>query len=252
MRELVTPKWITAHVVVVVVAFVFVNLGLWQLRRLDEVKLNNAVAESRYNAPPEELWTLLDSVGDDLESLRFRRVSLSGEFDTDHEVLTRNQVYRETAGFHVVTPFVDDPHAAVVVNRGWIPLELDAPPIVAAAPAAGRVEIVGWVNLTQPRPALGPTDPASGTVDVLSRVDISRIEAQLPYDLAPVYVILEGAATDGLPVALPPPEFKDEGPHLAYAIQWFGFTLIGLIGYVFLIRRNIAKPGSRPKSAVPR
>jgi cytochrome oxidase assembly protein ShyY1 len=51
-------------------------------------------------------------------------------------------------------------------------------------------------------------------------------------------------------VALPPPEFSDEGSHLAYAIQWFGFTLTGVIGYWFLIRKTLAQ--TTRKSSVPR
>jgi surfeit locus 1 family protein len=72
----------------------------------------------------------------------------------------------------------------------------------------------------------------------MSRVDIDRIEEQVPYELAPVYLSLLGADTGELPVTAPPPSFDDEGSHLAYAIQWFSFALIGLVGYFFLIRRN--------------
>ena len=40
-----------------------------------------------------------------------------------------------------------------------------------------------------------------------------------------------------------PPEFDDEGPHLAYAIQWFSFLVIGLVGFGFLMRRSIRSSG---------
>jgi surfeit locus 1 family protein len=37
---------------------------------------------------------------------------------------------------------------------------------------------------------------------------------------------------------LPPePPVASSGPHLGYAIQWFSFTLVTLIGYVALLRR---------------
>lgn len=240
MRAVLTPRWITAHVVVVVIAVVFVNLGFWQLRRLDERQLENAVAESRYTAPPEELRALLLAAGDDYESLRYRRAVVTGAFDPEHELLTRNQVYREQAGFHVVTPLVDD-GGAVLVNRGWVPLALDTPPIDDAAPPPGEGTVIGWVNPTQTRPALGPTDPVDGVLDVMNRVDIERIQQQVPYELAPVYIVLEGDASTELPVPLPPPEFDDEGSHLAYAIQWFGFTLIAVVGYGFLLRKSLSR-----------
>ena len=239
MKAVLTPRWIAAHVVVVVIAVVFINLGFWQLRRLDERRLENAVAESRYSAPPEELSALLAAAGGDLESLRYRRAVVTGTYDVAHELLTRNQVYREQAGFHVVTPLAVD-GGAVLVNRGWVPLALDSPPIEEAAPEPGEVTVTGWVNPTQTRPALGPTDPADGVLDVMNRINIDRIQDQVPYGLAPVYVVLEGEEGSELPVPLPPPEFEDEGSHLAYTIQWFGFTLIGVVGYGFLLRKSVS------------
>ena len=245
MKAILTPKWIAAHVVVVVVAIVFINLGFWQLGRLEERKLENQIAESRYTAPPDDLSVLIAAVGDDLESLQYRRATVTGTYETDHELLTRNQVYREQAGFHVVTPLVTEDGGAVLVNRGWVPLLLDTPPIAEAAPPSGGMTITGWINPSQARPALGPTDPAEGILDVMSRINIERIQQQTPYDLAPVYLVLEGDGGDELPVALPPPEFSNEGSHLAYAIQWFGFTLTGVIGYWFLIRKTLAPKATK-------
>lgn len=239
MSELSRPRWITAHIAVVVITLTFVNLGLWQLRRLDEVRTDNGVAASRYLSPPVDLQTLLDSVGEDTESLRYRRVTFTGRYDADHELLTRNQVYQGSAGFHVITPLVLAPGSAVLVNRGWVPLEFDTPPISEAPPPAGEVVATGWVSLTQVRPPLGPTDPGGGTLDILSRVDIARVQDQVPYQLAPVYVVIDDGDELQLPVPVSPPDFNDDGPHLAYAIQWFGFTLIGLVGYGFLIRRTL-------------
>lgn len=244
MNQLIRPKWIAAHIAVVVVAFVFINLGLWQLRRLDEVRLENAIAESRYNSPREDFWVLLDSAGEDFESLELRRVRLAGEFDQAHQILTRNQVYRDTAGFHVVSPFIGADDRAVLVNRGWVPLDVDTPD-KAPAPT-GNQSLEGWVKLSQLRPALGPVDP-EGPIEVFSRIDIAHIQEQIPYELAPVYVVLDMSGEQSvLPFTIDRPQFNDEGPHLGYAIQWFGFTVIGLVGYGFLIRRLVYPGRGRP------
>ena len=48
----------------------------------------------------------------------------------------------------------------------------------------------------------------------------------------------EEAAADGAPELVPlGPPGADEGPHLAYAVQWFIFTTIAAGGYVLLLRR---------------
>jgi len=46
-----------------------------------------------------------------------------------------------------------------------------------------------------------------------------------------------------LPIPVDPPTFDDEGPHLAYAVQWFSFLAIGLVGYGFLIRKSLPSSG---------
>jgi surfeit locus 1 family protein len=84
-------------------------------------------------------------------------------------------------------------------------------------------------------------DPEEGRLVALSRVDIARIQRQVPYELAPVYVLLVGEQGEELPVPVKPPTFDDEGPHLGYAIQWFSFAIIGLVGYVALLRRDFSK-----------
>ena len=238
MRWLLTPRWLVAHVVVLVVATVFVNLGFWQLRRLEERRLTNTVGESRFASDPVELGQMLLGAGPDLESLEYHRATFTGVYQPEHEVLIRSQVRQGTAGFHVVTPLLREDDTAVLVNRGWVPLGLDEVPVSEAAPPGGEVTIEGWVRPTQTRPTLGPRDPETGRLSIMSRVDIDRIREQVPFELDPVYLSLLGEQDAGQPLLVTAPRFDDEGPHLAYAIQWFAFTMIGVIGYYALIRRS--------------
>ena len=222
---------------VVALAILFINLGFWQLRRLEERQLENAVGESRFEAEPVDVGLLLDSAGEDRESLEFRRAVATGVFQADDEVLVRSQVHQGVAGFHVITPLLGEGGTALLVNRGWVPLDADEVPVTAAPPPEGTVTVTGWIRPTQARGTLGPSDPDDGRLVTMSRVDIDRIQQQVPYELEPVYMSLLDDLDGDLPLTAPPPSFADEGPHLAYAIQWFSFALIGLVGYFFLIRR---------------
>lgn len=234
---MLAPRWLVAHVVVVALAILFINLGFWQLRRLEERQLENTVGESRFEAEPVDVSILLDSAGEDRESLEFRRAIATGVFQPDDEVLVRSQIHQGIAGFHVITPLLGERGTAVLVNRGWVPLDADEVPVTAAPPPEGPVAVTGWVRPTQARGALGPSDPDDGRLVAMSRVDIDRIQQQVPYELEPVYMSLLDDLDGDLPIAASSPSFADEGPHLAYAIQWFSFALIGLVGYFFLIRR---------------
>ncbi len=237
-RRLLSPKWLLAHAVIVAIAIVFVFLGFWQLGRHQERAVQNELGEKRLSSEPVPLQQLIETNGD-LESLEYRRVEVEGRFQAEDEVLIRSQVHLGTAGFHVITPLVGESGEAVLVNRGWVPLNMDEPP-VEASPPEGPVAIEGWVELSEQRPPLGPEDPPDGELDVLNRVDIERISRQLAMPVEPVYVVRTGGNGGEPPISVRPPAFDDMGPHLAYAIQWFGFAAVGLVGYYFLARRRLA------------
>jgi surfeit locus 1 family protein len=225
-----------ATVVVVLLAGLFVGLGLWQLDRLQQRQAENAVGLARSTADPIDLEEMLRTSQDDLDSLEYRAVVVTGEYDPDEEILIRSQIALGQAGFHVITPLVTGEGQAVLVNRGWVPLGMDEPP-VGASPAPGAQEVTGFVRLSATRPPLGAEEP-EGHLGVMNRVDIERVGEQVPYSLAPVYVVAVGETEEQLPIPVDPPDFTDQGPHLAYAIQWFAFAVIGLVGFWSLLRRN--------------
>ena len=243
LRRLLTPKWIAATLIVLVLAAVFLRLGFWQLSRLDERREANSVGQQRFDEPPADLDHVLSQTDADIEEFEYQRVFTAGTFDVESEVLVRSQVYRGTAGFHVITPLVKRDGSAVLINRGWIPLTMDTVPVSEAppVPAEGRVE--GWIHLTQTRPRLGPQDSVDGELVIMSRVDVDRIQQQVEYRLEPVYLVMENQFENDLPVPVAAPSFDDEGPHLAYSIQWFGFAAVLLIGYFFFVRRQLESSG---------
>ena len=226
------------HFLVVGICLLFVYLGFWQVRRLEERRLENAVVSSRLAAAPIQIEELITGAGPDVDSLEFRNAVATGVFDTSEEVLVRSQVHAGTAGWHVITPLVLSDGRAILVNRGWVPLEMDAVP-VPLVPPAGRVAINGWVGLTQERRAGGAVEP-EGRLTRIARIDVGRLDEQVPPALLPVYIVADEGGQP-LPIPVARPDVADEGPHMLYAIEWFSFTLIGLVGYFFLVRRAIRR-----------
>lgn len=232
---------------VLAVAIVFILLGMWQLDRLQERRTENQLGESRFTETPATMTHVAELPA---ESLEYRQVIATGTFDTDAEVLVRSQVHFGNAGFHVITPLVGEAGEAVLVNRGWVPLGFETLPVAETAPPSGIVAIEGWIHLTQERPPLGPEDPAEGSLTQMNRVDVQRISRQVPYELAVVYVVELGEQGSGLPIPVAAPVFDDEGPHLAYAIQWFGFAVVLLVGWVFFVRQQVRRP-TQSRSGTP-
>jgi surfeit locus 1 family protein len=244
---LTRPKWIAGHVLALVAIVAFVNLGLWQLRRLDERKQLNRLLEARLTAAPVPWDDLVAQYGDDPDALEYRMVLLDGSYVLDEEVILRSRSYEGMSGHHVLTPLLLDDGTAVVVDRGWVPIDATDPPVAGAEPPTGRVEVIGIIRTTQVRGSFGPVDPPDGVLTRIARVDLARLQQQSSLDLAPVYAELQSQeppqATDS-PIPVPPPE-QTERNHLSYAIQWFLFAVVVAIGYPILIFRT-SLSGSEP------
>jgi surfeit locus 1 family protein len=215
-----------------------VNLGFWQLRRLDEKRDRNAAIRERGARQVEPVDALVDprTGFDQVDHLIYRRASARGRYDRAGEVKIRSRSLDGQPGEWVVTPLVLHDGTALAVNRGFVPLDTDAP-----APPSGTVEVTGLLFATQTRAGIGPRDPTTGRLHELVRLDLARLQQQYRPDLFPLWLQLQKAdppvARNALPVLLPEPE-QDEGPHLSYAVQWFLFATVGAIGWPILLRKT--------------
>jgi surfeit locus 1 family protein len=209
-----------------IVAATCVRLGFWQLDRLHGRRDVNAMLAARGSEPQAPIANVPP------DELPYRRVEATGTYDPSQEwILSGRTTAQGEPGNHVLTPLELGDGTAVVVDRGWIPIDETGVPVSgnAAAPG-GRVTVTGV--------AMPPdeTAPASPAPSIATRVDLAR--AGLPYRLLPVYVLLQDQTpAQDLPIPGPPPTF-DEGPHLSYAIQWFAFAAIAVVGCGVLLVRD--------------
>ena len=252
MKKLLTPRWLFGHLLALSLVVLFVNFGFWQLRRLAQREAYNTLLEARLEAQPQPFRELakqysLSAPEHAEDAAAYRRARVTGRFDVANELLLRSRALDGQPGYHVLTPLRLGSGRALLVDRGWVPFELDTPPISEAAPPTGQVTVTGILQPAQPEPTGGglldrlgllQQDPAEGKLSAVFFVDPARIGVGRPYTLEPVFLELgtqTPAQTGQLPVPPPPPEIS-QGPHLSYAFQWFSFALIGVVGYVILLR----------------
>lgn len=243
---LLRPRWLLGHVLALSLIALFVILGVWQLRRLEERTSINAVVKERADSEPRSLADLKSEFGSDPEELAFRPAVVTGQYEPSSEVLLRSRSRNGQAGFHVLTPLIQESGRALLVDRGWVPYSMDEPPVEEALPPQGTVTVEGLVRAEQDPPegwlaGLAPRDPAEGPLLITYYADVERLAGQVPYPLEPVYLELsaQNPGNEGrLPLPPAAPEVE-RGPHLAYALQWFSFALIGLVGYTLLLRRTV-------------
>ena len=249
MRMFLRPRWLLTHVLIAALAITFISLGLWQLRRLEERRTDNARIAQNMAAPEEPLAETLERFGNDPDALKYRRVVVTGRYRPDDEVLLTPRSSNRQAGHHVVTPLeLEGGRSAVLVERGWVPFAMDTPPIAEAAPPAGDVTVSGILFPTQSATRYGRSGSASassaapgesGRLTFLSVADVDRIQPQVDIPLLPVSILLQEQMppADGLPIPGAGP-VQSEGNHQSYALQWFFFAAVALGGYPLLLRRS--------------
>ncbi|MGH7524647.1 MAG: SURF1 family protein [Gemmatimonadales bacterium] len=227
---------------VLLVAAIAIALGRWQLCRLHARRASNAVLRAAQDQRPLELpdaalnRTPIDSG---------RRIIARGRFDTTGQMVLRERVQDEAPGVQIVTPFVLDQGAGVLwVLRGFVRSpDAVTPPDRIPVPASGDTLIAG-LALALPVTTNGGQPLVYHGTTTWKRLDRATLASRRAGSLG-VYLLLaaDSAHTGGLAV-VPPMPFSD-GPHLSYAIQWFGIALAVLVfGAIMLWRDRRSRPGA--------
>ncbi len=234
-RFLLHPKWLAFHVLVVTVIVVMINLGFWQLRRLEERRDFNRQVEATIDQPPAPLDSVLTSQADE-DAVEWRSVTAEGEYLPEVQLVVVNRSQGGLAGDTIVTPLRLDDGRILLVARGFVPLGRSAGP-----PPDGDVSITGRLRPSEERRRGGLSDPAEGELTEVQRVDIARFSAQLPGEVVPMYVELvssEPAEAGPYPSPLAAPELTERN-HLSYAVQWFIFATCVAVGWVLAVRHSV-------------
>jgi surfeit locus 1 family protein len=236
-------RWVLLTLLVVAAVAVMAELGFWQLRRLHSVREDNDRVRARLALPAADAASLL-APGFDPAAVVYRRVTIEGRYDRVSEVLVSNRSLNGEPGSHVLTPLRMTDGRAVLVDRGWIPLDLSAseeeatrPPVLVA------VKVVGILFPSEKKSAFGPAIPPTGRLTTIPRIDVARVGKQLEYPAVPLYARLQSQAppqSGELPEAPGPPDLS-EGPHLSYAVQWFLFATVAAGVYAALLRREVRR-----------
>lgn len=258
IRALFTPRWLGALLLSALFAVAAYFLGHWQYGRHIEKAERNERISSYYGAPAVPIESVATSAPLPRPQ-EWRHVSLRGEFGSP-ELLVRARTYDGDVGYEVVRPFRLASGAAVLVDRGWVPLGdkgADDVPTIAPAPA-GSVEVTGWV-----RPGERSRGRAS-TSGQLASLNLEEAAAATGTSLLGAYVQLAGPDTDVAPppagavsgtITPTPLGMPDRslGPHQAYAYQWWIAMPAGFILVALGIRRELrAGPVGTPAGGAPR
>src|SRR3954449_12799109 len=194
----------------------FFSLGVWQVQRLAwkealVARVERNVQGAPVPVPPPAQWTQLTP--DD----EYRRMQAHGRMDYEREVLVGAST-ELGAGYWVLTPMRTEQGPWLLVNRGFVPLD------VRGRVPQGALErtVTGLLRFSEPRGRLWQdNDPQAGRW--YSR-DVEAIATArgLTGPVAPFF--LDEVAVPGSVPAWPRPGLtvlNFPNSHLAYAFTWF-------------------------------
>jgi len=234
--SLFNRHWWWTTLLVLAAIGVMARLGIWQLDRLDQRRAFNTRVTAQMNAVPLTLTG--DALSADLINMEYRSVSVRGQYDFSQQVALRNQAWDDKAGVALFTPLmIEGSKQAILVERGWIPLDDTARENWSKYDEPGTVEVRGLVRASQDRADFGNLTDPEGALSVWNLANVSRIRSQISHPLLPVYIQQAPDPTwTSLPHRLEPELDLTEGPHFGYAMQWFLFAGVLGLGYPFYVR----------------
>lgn len=237
-----TRRNILAVAVAFIVAAACIRLGFWQLERLSERQASNELVRQRFAEPPVPAGLLAGEP----KSVRFRRVRVEGNWDFDREIVLSVKTRDGSPGVHLVTPMRRANGAAtVLVNRGWV-YSPDALTVDRARWHEPRdATVIGYVEELNAEHA-GPVAARDTESRTWRFLYADRVARAFPDGVAPYYIVAlpEESQRANAPVRLPVPVLSD-GSHRSYAVQWFSFAAIAVVGVAALIRVDARAAGDR-------
>jgi len=252
LRQIFSRRWWWTTLLVLLAMGVLIRLGFWQLDRLDQRRMFNAHVQEVQAMSP--LVLTAETLEEPLETMEYRAVSVTGEYDAGHQVALRNQAWHGELGYTLLTPFkIAGTDMSILINRGWVPAADSTPDGDQTYPQPGVVTVTGIIRLSQTAPDFGrrsdPTPQAGQILSVWNLANVEAIAFQIPFPILPVYLQrapdtsfpsdINAWTDDLLPFPSLPELELTEGPHMGYALQWFTFAAILGIGYPIFLKREL-------------
>lgn len=228
------PKWLGLLGVVVVVLFVFAQLGLWQLNVARDTAHQEALETAR-SLPPIALTDGLAPHQPMTAELAGRTVTLTGTYDASQQVIVTGRRLDGQVGYWVVAPVtVQGSGAHLAIVRGFTTDPASVPPA-----QTGPVRFSGL---------LAPGESAPNHVEPLppgqmQTVDLAVLVNKWPGALynAMLFPVEQTPAAPAGITHIPPPDLGVDGfawRNLAYALQWWIFALFALYMWWRMVREE--------------
>ena len=232
------PRLITT-IFAVIFFLLFIYLGFWQLDRAEQKREFQSFYNERHQ---EEIINLNNNLISNTSDFLWRRVSATGVFLEDQQILLDNQVNAGQAGYYVYTPFkIRNSLDIFLINRGWVPVGKDRNKSPKLILTEGEVTIEG-VFKKEPRTGVllmeNKAEKLEDGITRFQKIVISEISDKTKINLFPYVIRLLPESKHGY-IRNWKLRNSGENVHIGYAYQWFAFaTTLFIIYFVLNIKRQ--------------
>lgn len=201
-----------------------IGLGFWQLHRAEEKRILVNKQDLGEMTATLQLSTTSE---DNVDLNRYKKVEVAGRYDDIQQFLIDNQISNGKAGYYVMTPLIiEGGTKAVLINRGWIPLNQgrsilpDVHIEQVNGIIKGRINRFPSVGLKLP----GADEPSKNWPSVVQVIDSKKVSKRLGYPIFDFQIELDRESPGGFKREWQNSQVMLPEQHTAYAIQWFGLA----------------------------
>jgi surfeit locus 1 family protein len=229
-------RWMPALLILIVVA-VTLRLGFWQRDRAHQKESLQARITQFENAPAQPIGGATIA----LKDIEFHRVRALGSFVADKVVYLDNRPYNDQPGFYVVMPFKLADGGYVLINRGWLPRNINDRTVIEPYDTpSGQIEIEGIARADATRAfelGQGGSDPHQL---IRQNLDVSAYAAETGLPLQPF--VIQQLSDDGDKLVRDwPAPITDVDRNYGYMFQWWGMAVAAVAFGLYAARRAARK-----------
>jgi surfeit locus 1 family protein len=224
----------------------FIKFGLWQYHKAQQklaiqAAFNLAQTDNALQFPLDLTKSKLLSVAD----WNYKKVKVTGVYETKYQFLLDNQVEGDRVGYHVITPLKID-HSAqyVLVNRGWVLGKDTHTELPKFSTPTGPQTITGqiWVpskkiftlEAKSSMDSAGLRPSSQPWQVVWQNMNISSYQHSVPFSVSEMAIKLDQSSDAGGFIRNWQVPADRIATNIGYAYQWFGFALAALLIYLYM------------------
>ncbi|MEG8036309.1 SURF1 family protein [Sphingomonas sp. LR61] len=229
-------RWLGYFAIAVAFAIVCALFGMWQWDRRNEAVRQNEQVAQNYDHTPVPLDQALPTASSWQDEQEWLRVSVTGRYDIDAQLLVRNRVHNGQPGFEVLTPWSPTTAArSSSTAAGSPPATRRTPPTTCPLPRRARSRRSSGCSRASPGSPAVPT-PHTDQVQSVTLADVAKkVDTPIWTGAYGELASESPAPTEARPLGWERPT-ADTGLHLSYFIQWFLFAAggFGFLAYVMV------------------